>query len=533
MLNAFNTIKARILLGYAAILLMTLVAAGLLSSSNQTVKHEVAGFVDGTLPALKSITKVQSHAKELVLMGYSLYGTTISVSEFSEQKNLLTENLIKQYQQLNSVISTSLMPQVDALNTALSALEVTMSQSSVDWDNAREQLSSLNNSANELKDSLDTLAQDISTQANQNAINIQKELGDNTLLIYVLVGLMILVAIGAFLAAQKQIANPIQQLSNDLTRIAQNRNLKAKLSDECIIEIDNVATSVNGLINVFRLGMNDVHDAIASISQTVAQLSNTTEQSSASVDELQYTIVSLVDVMSQLEQQMEQSVEQSQSASDSAQKGAKSMADGQNEVEQTANSIGILAQDIETTASMLLTLQNSGKQVATVVKTIAEIASQTNLLSLNAAIEAARAGESGRGFAVVADEIRTLAIRTHQSTVEINTMLANIVDSIQSAVNNMSSNQQKAQESVELAKQLVLTLEQSRQTILSLATVSQESAMLAQASQQQAHTVKLKVQDFRLLGETVSAGNHQISDAGEELSSLAGKLTNTVELFER
>jgi methyl-accepting chemotaxis protein len=79
----------------------------------------------------------------------------------------------------------------------------------------------------------------------------------------------------------------------------------------------------------------------------------------------------------------------------------------------------------------------------------------------------------------------------------------------------------------------VLTLEQSRQVILSLAAISQESAMLAQASQQQAHTVKLKVQDFRLLGETVSAGNHQISEASVELSSLAGKLTNTVELFER
>lgn len=533
MLHTFNTIKARILLGYAATVIMTLIAAGLLGNSNQTVKHEVAGFVDGTLPALKSITKVQSQAKELVLMGYSLYGTTIDITEFSQQKIILTESLNQQYQQLNTLVATQLITQIDALYAALSALETTMSQKSVDWDNAREHLSTLNDSANDLKNSLDGLAQEISAQANNNAINIQKELGDNTFLIYVLVGLMVLVAIVAYLAAQKQIASPIQQLSNDLTRIAQTRNLTAKLSDECIVEISNVATSVNGLINVFRLGMNDVHNAIASISQTVTQLSHTSGTSSASVDELQHTIVSLVDVMSELEHHMEQSVAHSQSASDSAQQGAKSMAAGQEEVQHTATSISELADDIETTASMLLTLQNSGNQVSNVVKTIAEIASQTNLLALNAAIEAARAGESGRGFAVVADEVRTLAIRTHQSTVEINTMLANIVDSIQSAVGNMSSNQQKAQASVELAKQLVITLEQSRQTILSLATVSQEAAMLAQASQQQANTVKLKVQDFKLLGDTVSEGNYQISQAGNKLSNLADKLTDTVALFER
>jgi methyl-accepting chemotaxis protein len=277
--------------------------------------------------------------------------------------------------------------------------------------------------------------------------------------------------------------------------------------------------------------MREVQGAIGQIGKAVSGLSSSTKVSADTVHHLQNDIGRLVDLMQKLELQMQQSVACSGSAAEHAQQGAQQLVVAQQEVKQSSDSILRLATDIETTASMLLTLRVAGDQVSTVVKTIADIAAQTNLLALNAAIEAARAGESGRGFAVVADEVRTLATRTHQSTVEINRMLETIVQSIQSAVTTMGSNQQQAAQSVQLSLALVDTLQKSRAVILQLADVSQQSANIATDAQQEVAEIRQQVLNFRLLGEQVLAGNQQIGLAAQSMTELAGHLSATVSLF--
>ncbi len=172
------------------------------------------------------------------------------------------------------------------------------------------------------------------------------------------------------------------------------------------------------------------------------------------------------------------------------------------------------ASDIQTMASAMEAIKASSTDIAKIIKTIDEIAFQTNILALNAAVEAARSGEAGMGFAVVADEVRNLAQRSAQAAKETAAM-------IEGAIGKTA---QGVEISDKVAKNLTDIVAKVRQVDELVAEVSSASREQTQGIAQ----IGTAVGEMDKITQGNATSAEKSASAAEQLNSLAGAVKLSV-----
>jgi methyl-accepting chemotaxis protein len=262
---------------------------------------------------------------------------------------------------------------------------------------------------------------------------------------------------------------------------------------------NNINTLVDNLDQALRqvaLGTEQVSSAsqqISSGSQTLAQGAN--EQASS----LEEVSSSLEEMASMTKQNAENAIQ------------AKNLASLAN------NNAGQGKDAMSRMSTSIIKIKESSDQTARIVKTIDEIAMQTNLLALNAAVEAARAGEAGRGFAVVADEVRNLAQRSAEAA-------KNTAIMIEESVKN-------AEDGVDIASEVAKSFDLIAESNVKVDNLIAEISAASQEQSQGIEQINTAVAQMDKVTQQNAANSEESASAAEELSSQAEELQQMIDQF--
>jgi len=200
-------------------------------------------------------------------------------------------------------------------------------------------------------------------------------------------------------------------------------------------------------------------------------------------------------------------------------------------VDNVITDVEQLSEEMNNSMEAVNRLADNSNNISSILGTIKGIAEQTNLLALNAAIEAARAGEQGRGFAVVADEVRTLASRTQGSAEEIDSLIKEVQQNIQRAVDTMAINQTMVNKTVDSSGQVGEALDSIQGSMQEIQSKTLEIVSTASNQQEAAKALDNNLSVIRGHGEETVKNVEGTVDAVRQTQSLTESLTQRVERF--
>lgn len=295
----------------------------------------------------------------------------------------------------------------------------------------------------------------------------------------------------------------IDETAEVLAEIADGR-LSIALKNDYVGEFQKIKTALLNISDSMSQVMTGINESSEHVSVGASELASASQILAEGAQNQASSVEQLTATTATVAEQVEDSRKGAEASADATTQAAMLIEQNQEKMQQMMDAMD--------------KIHETSQQVVGIIQTIEDIASQTNLLSLNASIEAARAGEAGRGFAVVADEIGKLALESSEA--------ANTTKEL------IEISMEEIRKGNAIASGAMESLEESVAAIAHVNEMIQETAENAAIQAQNMNQLRIGIEEIARGVEDNSAASQETSATSEELASQAEVLNQMVQKFE-
>ncbi|MBJ6726543.1 HAMP domain-containing methyl-accepting chemotaxis protein [Geomesophilobacter sediminis] len=362
---------------------------------------------------------------------------------------------------------------------------------------------------------------------------VRQAVRNATTLSFVMIAVSLTVALISLVISLRVISSITKPLgtAKTVTREIAAGNLTRRIALESRDEIAEICASINEMVQQF-------HEVIARVAHNTRQVANASTELSSEAEKMASgaaRVAGQAETVATASEEMaatsnEIALNCTSAASTSLQANSVA-ASGAEVVKETVKGMNLIAQRVQESAVAIGNLGHKSEQIGAIVRTINDIADQTNLLALNAAIEAARAGEQGRGFAVVADEVRALAERTTEATREVGEMIKSVQVETKEAIKMMEAGVREVERGTVEAAKSGTALEEILQQINEVSTQVNQIATAAEEQTATTGEISGNIQTINEVVQGTATSARQSAASAAQLSRLAEEQQKLISHF--